>query len=58
MDDYRTAALDARTRLLLDYAVQLTRDAHGVKDETVDALGVEPEDFMGPAPPAFGASPP
>ena len=28
--DYRTAPIDARDRLMLDYVVQLTRDATGV----------------------------
>jgi uncharacterized peroxidase-related enzyme len=79
-DDYRTADLDDRTRLLMDYAVLVTRSPKEVSRETidglrgagwtdeqvllttqivgffnyytrmVDALGVEPEDFMGAAP--------
>lgn len=87
-DDYRTAALDARTRLLLDYAILMTRDVHAVEDATlaalraagwrdedilhathiagffnyftrlVEALGVEPEEFMGPVPPGYGANRP
>jgi uncharacterized peroxidase-related enzyme len=28
MDDYRAAALDPSVRLLLDFAVRMTRDAH------------------------------
>ena len=76
MKDYREADLDRQTRRLMDYAIQVTRDPHGVDDITtdglreagwsdehilhathiigffnyytrmVDALGVEPEDFM------------
>jgi uncharacterized peroxidase-related enzyme len=79
--DYREAPLDARTRALLDFAVQVTREVQTVTPATVDslrragwsdaqihdavqvialfnyytrladALGVDPEDFMGrPAP--------
>jgi uncharacterized peroxidase-related enzyme len=78
--DYRTADLDHKTRLLMDYAVLVTRDPKRVTRATidglravgwtddqvlratqivgffnyytrmVDALGVEPEDFMGAAP--------
>jgi alkylhydroperoxidase family enzyme len=75
-DDYTKADLDPKTRLLMEFAVQVTRDVHqtdrksidelrvaGWTDEEiltathiigffnyytrmVDALGVEPEDFM------------
>ncbi len=74
--DYREANLDAKTRALMDFAVQVTEEQHSVTRETVDglrqhgwndeeilravhiigffnyytrmvdALGVEPEDFM------------
>lgn len=76
MRDHRDAAIDDKTRALLDFAVRVTEDVHGVTRETVselravgysdtdvldavqiigflnyynrlvDALGVEPEDFM------------
>ncbi len=37
-EDYRLADLDTRTRALMDYAVQVTRDAHGVSQKTIDGL--------------------
>lgn len=36
--DYRQAALDSRTRTLLDYAVQVTRDPHQVNEKTIEGL--------------------
>lgn len=74
--NYRHAAIDDKTRALMDYAVQVTRDPQKITTKTidglrgagwndseiltatqivgffnyytrmVDALGVEPEDFM------------
>jgi len=36
--DYRQAPIDAKTRALLDFAVQVTRDIHQVTRQTIDAL--------------------
>lgn len=36
--DYRQAPLDARTRALLDFAVQVTTRLHTVRKENIDAL--------------------
>ena len=47
--DYRQAKLDPKTRALLDYAVQVTRDLHGVGQQTIDALreaGWSDEDIL------------
>lgn len=38
MRDYRGAALDERTRRLLDYAVLVTRDVHAVNNSSLDLL--------------------
>ncbi len=75
-DDYSKADLDPKTRALMDFAVQVTREVHQIDERSidglrdagwtdeeiltathiigffnyytrmVDALGVEPEDFM------------
>lgn len=37
-DDYTTANLDEKTRALMDFAVRMTRDPHGVKRQGIDAL--------------------
>lgn len=36
--DYRQAALDPKARVLLDYAVELTRDPHSGSQEAVNRL--------------------
>jgi uncharacterized peroxidase-related enzyme len=36
--DYREVPLDDKTRALLDFAVQVTRDVHSVTRQTLDAL--------------------
>ncbi len=36
--DYRQAPLDAKTRALMDFAVQVTRDLHSVTRQTIDSL--------------------
>ncbi len=36
--DYRHAALDSKTRALLDYAVQVTREPLSVSQHTIDQL--------------------
>ncbi len=36
--DYRQAKLDAKTRALCDFAVQVTRELASVSRETIDAL--------------------
>lgn len=36
--DYREVPLDAKTRALLDFAVQVTQDVHSVKRQTLDSL--------------------
>jgi len=36
--DYRQATLDAKTRALLDFAVQVTRELHTVRRESIEAL--------------------
>jgi len=36
--DYRQAALDPKTRALLDFAIQVTREPLSVTPETLDAL--------------------
>jgi len=36
--DYRRAPLDAKTRTLLDFAVQVTREPTSVTQPTIDAL--------------------
>jgi len=36
--DYREASLDTRTRTLLDFAVQVSRDVHSVTRQTIDSL--------------------
>ncbi len=36
--DYRKAPLDGKTRALLDFAVQVTRDVHSVTRQTIDSL--------------------
>ncbi|MBI2955669.1 MAG: peroxidase [Acidobacteria bacterium] len=36
--DYRGARLEAKTRALLDYAVEVTLDAASVRPETIEAL--------------------
>jgi len=36
--DYRQAPIDAKTRALLDFAVQVTRDIHQVTRQTIGAL--------------------
>jgi uncharacterized peroxidase-related enzyme len=38
MDDYRSAALDPSVRLLLDFAVRVTCDAHEPGAAAIDAL--------------------
>lgn len=48
-DDYRNAQLDARTRAMLDYAVTITANAHGVTFETIEDLrrsGLSDEDVL------------
>jgi uncharacterized peroxidase-related enzyme len=47
--DYRHAALDSKTRGLLDYAVQVTREPLSVSQHTIDqlrALGWSDEDIL------------
>lgn len=36
--DYRQSSLDPKTRALLDFAVQVTRDPHGVNQQTIAGL--------------------
>ena len=36
--DYRQAELDGKTRALLDFAVQVTRDPHRISHETINRL--------------------
>ncbi len=36
--DYREAGLDPRTRALMDYAVEVTRNPSSVSDRTIDGL--------------------
>ncbi len=38
MQDYRQADLDAKTRALMDFAVQVTREQHSVNQKTIDGL--------------------
>ena len=38
MRDYRTALLDDRTRLMLEYAVLVTEDVHAVTEASLDRL--------------------
>jgi uncharacterized peroxidase-related enzyme len=38
MKDYREADLDPKTRALMDFAVQVTREQHSVTQQTVDGL--------------------
>lgn len=38
MRDYRTATLDERTRLMLDYAVLVTESVHTVSDAALERL--------------------
>ena len=47
--DYRQAKLDHKTRALLDYAVQVTRDLHSVSQQTINSLreaGWSDEDIL------------
>lgn len=39
--DYRQASLEPKMRKLLDFAVQVTRELHSVRRETIDALRSE-----------------
>lgn len=39
-EDYTKAGLDEKTRVLMDFAVQVTRDPHAVGREGVQALRV------------------
>lgn len=49
MDDYRQAALDAKTRGLMEFAVTVTRDPHQVDEKTIAGLqsaGWSDEDIL------------
>ena len=38
MKDYRQAGLDPKTRALMDFAVQVTREQHSVTQKTIEGL--------------------
>lgn len=38
MKDYREAGLDEKTRALMDFAVQVTKEQHSITRETVEGL--------------------
>jgi uncharacterized peroxidase-related enzyme len=37
-DDYKKASLDAKTRLILDYAVKLTKDPSQIRADDIESL--------------------
>lgn len=48
-DDYRKADLDAKTRAVLDFTVQVNKDVHSINAGTIEGLrkqGVSDEDIL------------